>query len=544
MHRASAAAFAALAALAALVAVGCGRPADSKDTTAPTVTAFAPASGATVGSAARLKLTFSEPMRIESVGVAVNDGTADWSPGPPSWSAGNTVADFPAPPSPLGFGKTYSVTVTGKDTADNDLTGTVAATFTVGPQPVVAAFTPVDGATDVAGDSRPRVTFNTAMDRPSVEAALAVTAGSPPAAVSCSFAWTADSTEVSCLPASTFVANSVVKVALGAGAKGALGDAVAAAASATFTVAPIPPKPAVSTVSPADGATAAARGAALVVTFSKPMDTTTAQAALQLRVNGTAVLFPTPSWDATATVMTVTPAAAFAYGDAVTWTVGVGAKDQATPPQSLAAAVSGGFHVVKLGSVSISPVATQSGLIYNGATVATNQAMVAGDVATNLAYRGFASFPLAASVAPTTTAITSAQLVTTAGISQGAPFAGGLGSLLLQSVFYDTLDSGDWSVATDTQRCLLTLDAPGDGGAHAALVVIPPIKLFCNVEWAETSAAFTQTVTSKVQRDFADTTRKGLSQFRLRFANDTDSNGTADYVTASAKLNVSYEYGW
>ena len=530
--------------LAVLVAAGCGRPADNKDTTAPTVTAFAPANAATVGSAARLKLTFSEAMRIESVGVAVSDGTADWPPGAPTWSAGNTVADFPSPPAPLGFGKTYSVTVTGKDTADNDLTGTVAATFTVGPQPTVLAFTPAGGATAVARDSRPRVTFNTAMDRPSVEAALAVTAGSPAAAVSCSFAWTADSTEVSCLPAASFAFGSAVQVSLGAGAKGALGDAVAAAASASFTVEAAPTPPAVSSVSPANGVTAAARGTAIVVTFSKPMDTTSAQGAFQLKVNNVAVLFPTPSWDATATVMTVTPTTAFAYGDSINWTIGVGAKDQGVPPLALAAALSGGFHVVKLGSATIAAQANQTGLIYNaGATVAVSQPMVAGDIASNLAYRGFVSFPLAAGILPAATAITSAQVTTTAGITQGAPFSGTLGSLVLQSVFYDTLDGADWDTATDTQRCLITLEAPGEG-AHANLIV-PPIRLFCNVEWVETAAGFTQDVTAKVQRDFANTARKGLTQFRLRFTTDTDSDGAADYVTAANPvLSVSYEYGW
>jgi hypothetical protein len=275
------------------------------------------------------------------------------------------------------------------------------------------------------------------------------------------------------------------------------------------------------------------------------MNLASAQGAFRLKINGTAVTFPTPAWDATETVMTVTPAAAFAYGDAVTWDVTTAAQDKGG--LTLTPALSGGFHVVKLGSTSLSPVANQSGFIFNaGASVGVNQAMVMGDIGTNVAYRGFASFALAASIPATTTAITSAQVTTTAGISQGSPFSGGLGTLVLQSVFYDTLDASDWDVATDLQRCLITLGGPGDSQAlapHASLI-IPPIRLYCNIEWAETASAFTQDVTGKVQRDFADTARKGLTQFRVRFTTDTDANGLPDYITSSPKLAVSYEFGW
>jgi hypothetical protein len=97
------------------------------DTTPPTVVATLPANGAENVTEARVVVTFSEPMSTASVRLeatpSVNWGTA-------TWSDGDRTVTFV--PSDLKPNTRYTVRVTGRDRAGNNLTGTASFTFTTG----------------------------------------------------------------------------------------------------------------------------------------------------------------------------------------------------------------------------------------------------------------------------------------------------------------------------------------------------------------------------------------------------------------------------
>lgn len=541
--------------LAVVVATGCGGSSQETlpaDTVAPTVKTIEPADGQVVGTGQKLRIEFSEQMNEATVTANVADGGGGtYVLGSPTWTARTTLS-FNTPPAPFSFAASYQVVVEGRDLSGNALDGTRTFSFAVAPQPALVAFAPVDGAADVARESRPKATFNQAMDRASVESALTVQASSTP--VACLFAWSTDSTEVTCVPPADFAFGASVTVAVAASARSAVGDLLVSPASAAFAVAAAPVPPAVASASPPGGTTDAGLGTAVVITFSKPMNLASAQTAFST----SPVTTGTFTWDPSDTVMTYRPAAAFAHGTAVTWTVSTAAQDKGG--LAMLAAASGGFHVVRETTVTINRIANQSGYLVGSSVVAGGN-LIAGDSFFNLTYRAFASFLLAANLPPTTKTITSAVLQTTANLPVGSPFSGALGSFKAQGVFYDTLDTGDWDVATDgfssPRPCKiikfpilapetaqpLRMDASAAGGQA---IVIIPIDFFCPYEWTETSGSFSQDVTGKVQADFRDATaRKGLSQFRLRFTTDTDGNSTSDNVSVpTVQLVVTAEYGW
>jgi len=107
------------------------------DTTAPTVTAFSPAGGATNASTSGgLSITFSEALSAASVSsssVQLLDG-ASVVAATVSYTAGSNTVTL-TPTAPLANSKTYTISITGgaggiKDVAGNPLAATVTSTFT------------------------------------------------------------------------------------------------------------------------------------------------------------------------------------------------------------------------------------------------------------------------------------------------------------------------------------------------------------------------------------------------------------------------------
>ncbi|MCS7236187.1 MAG: Ig-like domain-containing protein [Armatimonadota bacterium] len=97
------------------------------DTTPPTVVATLPASNAENVTEARVVVTFSEPM---STGTVRLEATPSVNWGTPTWSDGDRTATFV--PSDLRPNTRYTVRITGRDRAGNNLTGTTSFTFTTG----------------------------------------------------------------------------------------------------------------------------------------------------------------------------------------------------------------------------------------------------------------------------------------------------------------------------------------------------------------------------------------------------------------------------
>lgn len=97
------------------------------DTTPPTVVATLPANNAENVTEARVVVTFSEPMSTATVRLEATP-SVNW--GTPTWSDGDRTATFV--PSDLRPNTRYTVRVTGRDRAGNNLTGTTSFSFTTG----------------------------------------------------------------------------------------------------------------------------------------------------------------------------------------------------------------------------------------------------------------------------------------------------------------------------------------------------------------------------------------------------------------------------
>lgn len=97
------------------------------DTTPPTVVSTLPANGAENVTEARVVVTFSEPMSTAAVRLEATPGV-DW--GTAAWSDGDRTVTFV--PKDLRPNTRYTVRVTGRDRAGNNLTGTASFAFTTG----------------------------------------------------------------------------------------------------------------------------------------------------------------------------------------------------------------------------------------------------------------------------------------------------------------------------------------------------------------------------------------------------------------------------
>ena len=112
-----------------------------------------------------VEVLFSEPIQPTSVGqVTLNSGGNPVAV-TPSFGNGNQLLIL-TPNLPLAANASYTLTITGvKDTAGNQMTGTVTNTFTTGPTfnfvpPVVTAVDPANGTYNVGLNVTPHITFS------------------------------------------------------------------------------------------------------------------------------------------------------------------------------------------------------------------------------------------------------------------------------------------------------------------------------------------------------------------------------------------------
>ncbi len=128
--------------LATVLLAGCAESnlirGTATDRTPPAVTATEPADGAQNVTDARITVTFSEPMATQTVQVRTNPTL---NLGTPTWSNADRTVTFV--PSDLRPNTPYTVTVTGRDRAGNELSTTYTFRFTTGS--VVQAGTVVEG---------------------------------------------------------------------------------------------------------------------------------------------------------------------------------------------------------------------------------------------------------------------------------------------------------------------------------------------------------------------------------------------------------------
>jgi len=269
---------------------------------------------------------------------------------------------------------------------------------------------------------------------------------------------------------------------------------------------PVNAAPYVVSINPDDGNDGVEIDANIIVTFSESMDKATAQAALNVSTGNCGAF----SWNGDSTVMTFNPCADWAYGtdvevevyDSAADTDGLGMDDE----------FDSDFMVLRQSTMKLWSEDAYDGHVYGpGVFVFGDKAVADGQYFTVGTWsRGFLSFDL--SQLPSDVAeITSASVNVKQDSHQAGAYTNATGSLLIESVAYDTLTIGDWGM-TPNVVCYLCL--------------IPILSSDASNGWK------TANVLGYVRGDWEHREDRDYnSQFRLRFSNDC-GDGSCPSVSA------------
>jgi methionine-rich copper-binding protein CopC len=523
---------------------------------APTLVSSSPADGSTVGAVATVALTFSEPMNASSVAVAVTDGTNAYDLGAPAWSDGGKTVTYAAPPSPLGHGLAYGITIDGKGTAGNAMEQKVFV-FSVEAKPLVEDVQPAAGATAVAAAYEPTITFNVAADQASTR--IIVKAGSTE--VPCLQLWSSDSKQITCHHTALLAFSTQHTIDLAPGAKSAVGDAIDASGelpSAFTTATDILPPVAAREISSDVATDNVASNTSIVIAFDQPVNQVSAQGALSFNP---AIPGSFGAWDATGTKMTWVPAPALPYGGQYHWTIASGVWES-TSTKASPLAYSGDFKVVKQGTGTLPLVNDATGyLVFNSQGVCRDgnthpNTWYVGDQGANGQVLSFYTFDGASLAASATYVNPTAAAFSITQTSNDIEDASLLGTLYVQSVEFA-------GVLCDTPNSTARASVPTE--RSTLLFCFCMIGQPCNVDiscWyqARVSTSWTAGTTQTIQvgptvshqwAERAD--RANRIQFRLAFA--TSGNNYTTYTTdgdndqdlffmSSPSLSVTYDYSW
>ena len=238
---------------------------------------------------------------------------------PATYNTSTNTETF-TPTALLAYGSTYTATVSGAKDADGDaMSGSTTWTFTTDAlQPAVTSHTPATGATGVAAASTVSATFNEAVQTGTITFTLTPSGG---AAVAGTLSYVS-STNTAVFTPSTPLAMNTTYTATVSGAEDADGDPMSGSTSWSFTTDAL--QPAVSSHTPASGATGVTVSAAPSATFNEAVQSGTVSFTLATSA-GTTVA-GTASYNTATNTETFTPTASLAYGTTYTATVS-GAKD-------------------------------------------------------------------------------------------------------------------------------------------------------------------------------------------------------------------------
>jgi methionine-rich copper-binding protein CopC len=240
------------------------------DTTAPTLTSSTPTANASnVPLNAQIQLTFSEAMNPNTVGVSSNNLTL----GAATWNAGNTSVSFVTPA--LAFDTTYTLQLSGKDVAGNNLGGLTTLQFgTVNAPPTIQSTTPANNATDVPISSTITLRFSRSMNRQSVETAFSSTPS-----LTCTWAWLDGDQTAVCTPAAPMAFDTAHTLQVASSAQSAAGVNLQTVFSSSFRSERDLVQPALTSSVPADNATNRRFDTAITLNFSKPMNQSSVETA-------------------------------------------------------------------------------------------------------------------------------------------------------------------------------------------------------------------------------------------------------------------------
>jgi methionine-rich copper-binding protein CopC len=424
------------------------------DTTAPTLVSSSPANNATgVSIGTSVTLNFSEPMNPNLTFVTFSPQGGGTNS---AWTNGNTtlklnlLATVPGQPSNVYAGNTtYTLNVDGEDAAGNTLTGATTFGFTTltvtdTSAPTVLDTVPAAGAQGVAPGLGKTFTA-TFSEKMSSSVLTAVNFVPNAGATNCVFTDSGNTT-VQCTPTAGLNANQFYIMTITTAAKDVAGNPLAQLNSISFNTGPTPDttQPKISSITPTEGATSIDPGALIKVLFSEPMNKVATQAAFSFlpAIPSSTQNF---SWNPAGTQMIVYQNPSFAYGAAVIWSVGSGAKDLSGNLLESASSALRSFTVTHKGTFKLYSDGTLDGRADNignvlpGKIITDHFAPKAGPTWS----RGFVSFDLKQiSKLSTITKVTSASLHVFQDdvLNNGDQYAL-LGNVLAENVNYAFLSS-------------------------------------------------------------------------------------------------------
>jgi hypothetical protein len=279
--------------------------------------------------------------------------------------------------------------------------------------------------------------------------------------------------------------------------------------------------PSIVSITPKNGAVGVTKDSNIVITFSEAMDKVRTEQAFQSAdIPGFSF-----SWNEDGTVLTVDPSSDLVYtfsGNTYSFSLNAGATDVAGNALQ-DAPVGSSFAMLVLNQLDLYSVASADGSLrdtdgaINPNASCAGEAICVGDSGINgeldnSSYLGFLSFDFS-DLPETLIEIVEAQLSVRQTDTTGSPYTD-LGDLLWDHVFYDVLDADDFAIAAIASGQILSTDA--------------------------TNNTKTTDVTSAVQDDWDKRTERGnRSQYRLRFTEETDNDGSTDVAFFTSGEGVS-----
>jgi methionine-rich copper-binding protein CopC len=353
----------------------------------PTVTSYTPASGATgVTVSSPVTATFNEAVQSNTINFALSTNSGTSVPATLSYNSTTFTATL-TPSSPLAYGTTYTASISGaQDTAGDPMSGTVSWSFTTdAKQPAVSSYTPASGATGVAVSSPLTATFNEAVQSSTINFTLATSSGT---SVPATLSYNSSNFTITLTPSSALAYGTTYTATI-SGAQDIAGDPMSGTVSWSFTT--DAKQPAVSSYTPASGATGVAVSSPLTATFNEAVQSNTINFAL---TTGSGSSVPaTLSYNSTTFTATLTPSSPLAYGTTYTASIS-GAQD--TAGDSMSGTVSWSFTTdAKQPAVSsYTPASGATGVALSPTITATfNEAVQSSTISFALATSSGTSVP-------------------------------------------------------------------------------------------------------------------------------------------------------
>ena len=316
------------------------------DTSAPTITARSPASGATgVSASTAVTVTFSEAMNASTISgtTFTLTGTA-----PVSATVTYDVATRTAtltPGSTLSSSTRYTATVTGgsngvKDVSGNPLASTSSWSFTTADtgSPTITATSPTDGQVGVSGTANVTATFSEAMSAGTINTQTFVLRDAQGIAVTATVSYSGSTRVATLNPSPTLIAGrtyTATVVGMSGGVTDLAGNPLAASRVWSFTIVADTTAPTVASVSPLDGATGVARSVKPSATFSEAMDPATVTTGTFFLTGPSGAVAATVALSSSGRVATIKPATSLSARTTYSVTVKggpSGVKDRAGNP--------------------------------------------------------------------------------------------------------------------------------------------------------------------------------------------------------------------